>query len=57
VGISEIQNYELATNSKNKNIRDLNIGVNKFMKCYQWRSNLEKDENGNLFSQIPTIVF
>jgi hypothetical protein len=39
---------ELATNSKNKNTRDLNGGINEFKRGYQYRSNLVKDENGDL---------
>jgi hypothetical protein len=39
---------ELATNSKNKNIRDLYKGINKFMRGYQPRNDLLKDENGDL---------
>jgi flagellar basal body rod protein FlgC len=37
---------ELATNSKNKNIRDLYRGTNDFKRGYQPRSNLVNDENG-----------
>jgi hypothetical protein len=39
---------ELATNSKNKNMRDLYRGINGFKKGYQPRNNLVKDENGDL---------
>jgi hypothetical protein len=39
---------ELATNSKNKNIRDLYRVVNEFKKGYKLTSNLVKDENGDL---------
>jgi hypothetical protein len=38
---------ELATNSENKNIRDLYRGVNEFKRSYQPRSKLVKDENGD----------
>jgi hypothetical protein len=41
---------ELATNSKNKNIRDLYRGVNDFKRGYQPRSNLMKDEKGELLA-------
>jgi hypothetical protein len=41
---------ELATNSKNKNIRDLYRGIDKFKRGYQPRSNLVKDPNGDLFA-------
>jgi predicted NACHT family NTPase len=37
---------EIATNSNNKNIRDLYRGINDFKMGYQPRSNLVKDENG-----------
>jgi hypothetical protein len=39
---------ELATNSKNKNIRDLYGGINEFKRGCQPRNNLVKDENGDL---------
>jgi hypothetical protein len=39
---------ELAMNSKNKDIRDLYKGRNKFKRGYQNRTNLVKDENGDL---------
>jgi hypothetical protein len=38
---------ELATNSKNKNIRNLYRGINQFKRRYQPRNNLVKDENGD----------
>jgi hypothetical protein len=41
---------ELATNSKNKNIRDPYRGTNVFKRDYQPRNNLVKDENDNLLS-------
>jgi hypothetical protein len=44
---------ELATNSKNRNIRDLYRGINYFKKGYQPRSNLVKDENGDLLAAVP----
>jgi hypothetical protein len=40
---------ELATNSKNKHIRDLYRGINEFKRGYQPRNNLVKDENGIAF--------
>jgi hypothetical protein len=60
---------ELETNNKNKNIRDLYRGINEFMKEYQPRINIIKDENGNLladrqsaltrwknlFNQVPNV--
>jgi hypothetical protein len=39
---------ELESNSKNKNIRDLYRGINEFKKGYQTRTNLVKDEKGDL---------
>jgi hypothetical protein len=38
---------ELATNSKDKNIRDLYRGINESEKGYQPRSNLMKNETGD----------
>jgi hypothetical protein len=50
---------EFATNTKNKNIRELYRGINEFNRGYQPRSNLVKDENGDLlenyFSQILNV--
>jgi hypothetical protein len=45
---------ELATNIRNKNIRDLYRGINEIKWCYQPRNNLVEDENGDLLA-IPTI--
>jgi hypothetical protein len=47
---------ELAMNSKNKNIRDLYRGINDFKRGYQHRSNLVKDENGDLLADPHTIL-
>jgi hypothetical protein len=44
------------TNSKNKNIRDLYRGINEFKKGYQPRSNLVKDENGDLLAGPHNIL-
>jgi hypothetical protein len=41
---------ELATNSKNKSIRDLYRGINEFKRGYQPRNNLVKDKNGGLLA-------
>jgi chemotaxis methyl-accepting protein methylase len=38
---------ELATNSKNKNIRDMYRGINGFKILYQLRNSVVKDENGD----------
>jgi hypothetical protein len=47
---------ELAANSKNKNIRDLYRGINEFERGYQPRSNLVKDENGDLLADSHNIL-
>jgi hypothetical protein len=47
---------ELATNSKNKNIRDLYRGINEFKRSYKPRCNLAKDENGDLLADSNTIL-
>jgi len=48
--------HEHETNSKNKNIRDLHRGINEFKKSYQTRTNLVKDENGNLLADSHNIL-
>jgi hypothetical protein len=45
---------EIATNSKNKNIRDLYRGINGFKRGYQIRNNVVKDEKGDCL-HIPII--
>jgi hypothetical protein len=55
-GISERKMNELETNSKNRNIRDLQRGINEFKKCYQPRINLGKDENGDLLAVSHNIL-
>jgi hypothetical protein len=47
---------ELETNSNNKNIRDLFRGITEFEKGYQPRTNLEKDERGNLLADPQEIL-
>jgi hypothetical protein len=47
---------ELATNSKNKNIRGLYRGINEFKRGYQPRNNLLKDENGDLLADSHNIL-
>jgi hypothetical protein len=47
---------ELATNSKNKNIRDLYRAINQFNRGYQPRNNLVKDENGDLLADSHNIL-
>jgi hypothetical protein len=48
---------ELATNAKNKNIRDIYEyrETNGFRRGYQHRSNLVKDENGDLLADSHNI--
>jgi hypothetical protein len=47
---------ELATNSKNKNIRDLYRGIIGFKRGYQPSNNLVKDENGVLLVDFHNIL-
>jgi hypothetical protein len=47
---------ELATNSNNKNIRDLYSGINKCKRGYQPRNSLVKDENGDLLADSHNIL-
>jgi hypothetical protein len=47
---------ELATNSKNKNIRDQYRGINDFERAYQPGSNIVKDENHDLLSDSHNIL-
>jgi hypothetical protein len=47
---------ELESNSKNKNIRDLYRDINDFKKGYQPRTNLVKDEKGDLLADPYKIV-
>jgi hypothetical protein len=46
----------LETNNKNKNIRNLCIGINEFKKGYQPRMNIIKDENGNLLADPQSVL-
>jgi hypothetical protein len=55
-GISEIKFKELDTNSKNKNMRDIYRGINQFKKGCQLRTNLVKDENGDLLGDSQNIL-
>jgi hypothetical protein len=50
---------EVASNSKNKNIKDLYYSyrdINEINKGYQPRSNLKKDENGDLLADSHNIL-
>jgi len=46
---------EIGTNSKIKNIRDLYRGINDFKKGYQPRTNIVKDEMGDLLTDSNSI--
>jgi site-specific DNA-adenine methylase len=46
---------ELESNSKNKNIRDLYRGINELKKVHQPRTNLVKDERGDLVADLHRI--
>jgi predicted NACHT family NTPase len=46
---------ELATDSKNKNIRDLYRRINEF-KGYRPRNNLVKDENGDMLADSHILL-
>jgi hypothetical protein len=54
-GISEDKMYELSTNSKSKNIKDLYRGISEFKRGYKIRSNVVKDENGDLLTDSTTF--
>jgi hypothetical protein len=43
-------------NSKNRNIRDLHRRINEFKRHYQPRSNIVKDENGELLTDSNITV-
>jgi hypothetical protein len=47
---------ELDLSSKNKNIRDLYSGINEFKKGYQPRTDLVKDERGDLLADPHKIL-
>jgi hypothetical protein len=47
---------ELETNSKIKNVRDLYRGINDFKKGYQPRTNIAKDEQGDLVADSHSIL-
>jgi hypothetical protein len=56
VGTFKNKINKLAMNSKNKNIRDLYKAINEFKMGYQPRSNLVKDENGDLLTDSHKIL-
>jgi hypothetical protein len=47
---------ELATNRKNKNIRDLYREIDEFKRGYQPRNNVVKVKNGDLFEDSKNIL-
>jgi hypothetical protein len=47
---------EVVSNCKNRNIRDLYRGILEFRKGYQPRSNVVKDENGDLLADSHNIL-
>jgi hypothetical protein len=47
---------EIELNSKNKNIRDLYRGITEFKKSYQHKTNLVKDERGDLIGDHRKIL-
>ena len=47
---------ELENNSKIKNIRDLYRGINDFKKGYQPRTDIVKDEKGDLVADSHSIL-
>jgi hypothetical protein len=44
---------QLETINKTKNITDLYRSIDEFLKVYQPRMNITKDENGNLLAALP----
>jgi hypothetical protein len=48
--------HALATNCKNKTLETLYGGINDFKRGYQPKSNLMKDENGNLRGDSHNIL-
>ena len=50
------KNDELETNSKTKHIRDLYRGISDFKKVYQSRTNIVRDEKGELFIDSNSIL-
>ena len=47
---------EVETNSKIKNVRDLYRGISDFKKGYQPRTNIVKDEKGDLVTDCHSIL-
>jgi hypothetical protein len=53
---AKVNELELETNSKNKNIGDLYSGINDFKRECQPRTNVVKDEKGDLVSDSDSIL-
>jgi hypothetical protein len=47
---------KLESNSKNKNTRELYRAINEFKKGYQPKTNLVKDDKGNLLADPHKIL-
>jgi hypothetical protein len=47
---------DIELNGKNKNIRDLHRGITEFKKGYQPKTNLVKDERGDLLADPQKIL-
>jgi hypothetical protein len=47
---------DLATNSKNKNIRGLYRGIKEFKRSYKPSNNLVKDGNGDMYANSHNIL-
>ena len=50
------QSHEIETISNTKNIRNLYMGINDFKKGYQSRTNIVKDEKGDLVTDSHSIL-
>jgi len=55
-GLSKPNIDELETNSQIKNIRDLQRGISDFKKGYQPRTNIVKNEKGDLVTDCHNIL-
>jgi hypothetical protein len=47
---------EFETNNKNKNTRGMYRGLNEFKKVYQPRTNLVKDQNGDMIAESYNVL-
>ena len=54
--MSKAKISEIGTSSKNKNIRKLYRGVNEFKNSYQPRTNIVKDEKGDVVADCHSIL-